>query len=822
MNERLMRSRTLLAVFAVLFVSSLGLGCSDDDPAPVGDLARPSALAYVERPAIPVGSGPMSLRRSDLLIADSEAQGVRILQFAQQLDETETSTVEATPFFVPAPAALFQLTIDAPGFPNRIVAAPATGQTPALAFVLAPTRAQLHVLEVANTEFRSPSTSETNVRLGTVNFLAMDPPLPGTPIDIELLGRSDDGLTERAIVAFDGFGTGGSYIAIIDIPVVFPGAAVELDRVNVQPGPGDLIVRPLLNSPTEQVALVSSIATATISEVPLVASGDELQFGPVRGVSSLGPTSRLISAGDTGVYALRVDRSAAVWLRPNLTGFDRPTDILIQSPYDDDLIPVAERERGVISLYQRLAITGAYASLDRLGATNSNDFVFDVRNQPNERPRDVVFIVHADGFGTYLIGDGSGNIPVAATLGGGQVQASRLYGLGTPSNELSPITIEECPLLLPQCAEDNVLDQIICDSPDITPPGRPFVGTLLLRVSPFGTLARGPTLQTGAAEVLPVLFRFDRIEGGELFGRIIDQTFTSFDGHLLVGETPDRSGDGVQVHLRTTCQNEDVDIVLTGQVLETSVFETLEGFERAQFSFRASVFAAQGDNNSPSDVLNDCATELEALTTAEFYEVHVPDDVDEALLARVDGLRVSRVFERVPITATISEGLASTRMSFGFAPDSVSPIQFNVIGDATPQGMDPVGALGCERFVFTSTDTFGRCFSSIDCGTNGLCAGRLGVCPGRCSSFDCANCFRADTARVCPSIDFLMTAGEIRIDLRLAGLPTSTDAILGVGTVPEDAVFHEQRRSFFVSFPGSRAIVEVSTESARLVLSQFR
>ena len=151
----------------LIFVSVLagvGLACEDDPPTPSGNLARPAGLAYIERDPARTGDGP-GVFRSDLLIADSEAQGVRIAQFLARA--AEDGALEFEPlFFVPAPVAFFKLAARAPGFPTDVEVVERLGDLPARAYVLAPASGQLHVLEVGGIPYRGAATSDTNVQIG--------------------------------------------------------------------------------------------------------------------------------------------------------------------------------------------------------------------------------------------------------------------------------------------------------------------------------------------------------------------------------------------------------------------------------------------------------------------------------------------------------------------------------------------------------------------------------------------------------------------------------------------------------------------------------
>lgn len=96
-------------------VGLAAVACDDDAANPVGDLSRPSGLLYVERPD----------NRGDLFIADSEVEGVRLLQFQLVNDRLFQA-------FALAPAVFSPLIIPTPGFPTQMAFASETdGSAPA-------------------------------------------------------------------------------------------------------------------------------------------------------------------------------------------------------------------------------------------------------------------------------------------------------------------------------------------------------------------------------------------------------------------------------------------------------------------------------------------------------------------------------------------------------------------------------------------------------------------------------------------------------------------------------------------------------------------
>lgn len=130
------------------FASLLALAaCQENPPEPATNLRLPLALEQIRR-----GDG-----RSDVFIADAEAQGVRVLQYSGGARR-----------FLRGPAILNATTVSAPGYPTQVSAA--RDGTGTRLFALAPGQGILHALSVAEAEFQASFDSgrPPQVRVGTV------------------------------------------------------------------------------------------------------------------------------------------------------------------------------------------------------------------------------------------------------------------------------------------------------------------------------------------------------------------------------------------------------------------------------------------------------------------------------------------------------------------------------------------------------------------------------------------------------------------------------------------------------------------------------
>ncbi|MEO1232644.1 MAG: hypothetical protein AAFZ18_27490 [Myxococcota bacterium] len=819
-----------------LVLAAAALACDDDPPIPSGNLVRPSGLAFVARPNLEDPGCPLAepacLDRSDVLVADSEAQGVRIIQYAETV--ISNGEIEDRPaFFVPAPVSFFKLAAESPGFPTLVTPVPAiataTVARPAHALVLSPASGQLHVLEIANTEYQAPATTDTNILIGSVDLFGPALGAGGVPVALELVNAT----AEVAVVAvlLDGLGQASGQLLLLQVDLTRPdpddpGLLSMTQRIDVEELPAgsqDLVFR---DEGGDRSLLVTNIEDDFIREISLAPGGGGFEGMPLS-IDAFGPTLKLIDIGASGVLALRLDRSAAVWLHYDSAtqAFIRP-DTVLPSAYDDVDPSQRPSEPGVLTLRSPIAVTGAHARLSELNIPTSPDAVFE--NEQNIR-QDVALIVHTDGFGTYVLGSrDSGDLMPPAPAVVGVPRLDRVFAAEIPNDGSdvgqADFTVDGC--VVETTCDSNAISLSACETPELI--NRPFVGALAVRASPYGTLVQG----TSAA-----LRTTSTSTSGPITMEILDSRYENFDRHRL------RLGDGVRVELELeSCGPEDqeIEVTLVGTVTATGTGVDTRGF--------ATVPAARVDAElqvarfEPATAFDDVVTDFRSACQAQlldqndslFYEVHIPDDVDEAVLVQPAGEDVIQVLERAPISFFTSlpeppnPPVFGSRMSFGTSPEATSPARLNINGAGRQE-------IAC-RYYETPADGetapenvegAGFCVSSTDCGGGGrICEGFVsGSCSGTCST-DCSgtDCFDARIARECPRLDAVIFGAPAVFDLRAAGLiaPQPQDLIQGAGTVPSDAVYHPPRGSFFVSFPGSRSLVEVSTTEPGIAPTRIR
>lgn len=812
-----------------LWVGSL-VACEDQNTFITGRLGRPTGLAYVERVS-QTGPNGEELRRSDILLADTEAEGVSVIQFVQGFDDDRESVFERPEYFLPSSAVFFDLAISAPGFPTKVLVSPATDAEPELAFVLSTTNSRIYILNVAEAPYRSSAdeleVAGSNQRLGTIDLNQLEN-IVGVPTDIALMGRSGAG-TERVLVTFEGPGRGApSLLVMLDLSLGSPGEMEEVDRIEVSEGAYSVVYRD-----EEQAALVSSAATSSVS---VVALSEDDGFLSSESIYVFGPTRQVVNFGPTGVLAIRSDRGAVAWLRPTADGFERP-DIVMPSPEDGRDLTVAEQEPGVLTLENEdrvsSPVTAGYTRAAQIGPPNTEDYlVVDA-----DEERDVALFVSSNGDVFYVTEGDSGQPILPVSNGVNRVD----------------IDVVVAPVVAPAAGEeasDEVLSFVGCEETLSSGPEAlctadgtgqfpdASCGEMVLRDSerplragqgavnyPFRVSVRG-NLLTGT--VGQASFEADSIdaEGQSLVATITDIRGANFDNFLLRSQAQTETvPDRVRVELSLLCGEEDtngspttVEVTFGGILVSTDTSENNQAQIQAEldnvlattapseeFIFENCIDALSGSPASPPS--------NRPVIRLRRYWVHIPDEVDEAVLVQLATPRegssvegIVEVFERAPIEADPDDA-SQYWLRFGQEPSSESPVRFEVVGSQD---------LGCRSEVIApSADEVseggGYCGTPSDCASGWACV-RPGRCPGTCvceNNAQAANCASSDFVRACPRLDFRIGAIHNRYRLGRGNSPETDRA-----TLPDDVVYSNHRESFFVSFPGAQTLVEVSASTS--------
>ena len=153
-----MASMTRVAALALAVAAFSSSACNDDQLVPRADFRRPTGLVFIERPVsiecpatppVPtevferlteeqlvltqavredsIGELHSGVRQGTLLVADSEAEGVRVQHYQQIVSITSTLGVAAERLstndsvIVPGPTVFFPLVLSARGFPTQVV-----------------------------------------------------------------------------------------------------------------------------------------------------------------------------------------------------------------------------------------------------------------------------------------------------------------------------------------------------------------------------------------------------------------------------------------------------------------------------------------------------------------------------------------------------------------------------------------------------------------------------------------------------------------------------------------------------------------------------
>lgn len=465
----------------------------------------------------------------------------------------------------------------------------------------------------------------------------------------------------------------------------------------------------------------------------------------------------------------------------------------------------------MLTLREPLPVTGATApSLGALGFPGVADE--NVLNRPVDPagPHDVALIVHEDARALYIVrelGGGSGSEPAGDTAG----PSLPRIAVGEDGLSLSTsfpsrfvdgegvLSVEGCGAI-PMCFPGEVPEAYCPAGELIAATGttaEPFIGNAILRVTPHGPLFTGAGLRFQLV---------GEVSGSTLSFDAVDVARSSFDDFCL------RTGDGVRALLRLDDCSSDgapVDLQLVGRVVGTGTGEDPRGAAvRSGARLRARVSVVATSTGSAGTILGRCAASLEGLDTLRGLEVHIPNAVEEAAVAEVSSETVQRVFERAPIRYDASGRRAE--IPVGFTPGARVPFRAVVRSAELP---DAAADLRCAlRSELRGSADLGPCLSGLECGLGRACNGADGRCPGACA-VDCAGaCFAEREARVCERLHVEVASPDVVLDLGIAALVQGRQAERDrSGAVPSDVVYHPQRRSFFVSLPGSRALVEVPT-----------
>lgn len=754
-------SRAGVALLAAVFALA---ACSDEEPIESGLLERPAGLAYIER------VDAAGRTRGDLFVADSEAQGVRVIQ---TLTFTENGkTIVAAPRFVAAPTPFFRLAIPAHGFPTDL----AISQRDRL-YVLAGATSQLHVLDVKLAPFDASATlSGTYTTLASLDLehdmVRRHVGPAATPVDVEVLTGPVSGPRDAVVIAFDRVAEDDGVLVWLLVEESADGKFAILESASrpIAPRPREMTVRTSSSSADATAVLVSSATDGPALSV--IALAPDADRGRVLGASKIldagGPLTDVIDAGPAGVVALRLDRSAAMLFEGEGADIVLSTRV-IDSPYT----PIAELadpgRRGRVDLRPFTPVAAAAGFLQTLPN------LFRVVGSPSSligAPGEVVYIAHADARVSFLAGD-----PLELAV----ANPAEVYHVEQLRADRT-VDVARCPSPLPplSCAERNALltERDRARAAEGVEPSAMCSAGVLLVDRTFGQTFRATfkgAMADGATGILvrtSVAGRFD----------VVDARVSDFAARRIV------VGDRIlaQVRLEDVCGElaPRREAHVAGEVIEV----------------RAESVTARFDVDSGFEAL-DCAPP----------SVAPPDRV------RMARYEIFPAGDEVVLTSRGSTGLSAVLDRQSVAP-GLGGVDTVVFTNRVALTLS-----GANGFHCVTRAPVLSCQSAADC--NGLTCGnrdpRTG-CPGGCEVDACTDddltCPFIGLERVCSGVELGASPAVVNIHD-----PSIEDRVRPFApAVPDDVVFSAARNSWFTSYPGARALAESLIEQTGVRPSQYR
>lgn len=756
-------------------------GCDQDPPVESADLRRPSGLVEIPRDPETRPEWEGEAKRSDVLIVDTEAQGVRVVQYARTTDGAPAAA------FVPAPVVYFPLVVSAPGYPTRI-AANASGT---LAYVIATAdvgqdldgvrvaRSYLHIISVPGLSYEGRVSTTDHFLVDSIDITE---PVPGrvfVPVDVVTVTMTTTTATtssvDRIAIAYDELGSDSGRVQILEFPEtkVAPTGPLEIT-------PSDSRIYEVPGGVTELTVhgrflyTTSSFADASNPGANLVTELDP-GSGVVGALDAGGPTTHLVSAGPYGLLALRSDIPSVVVFEG-----ERPTrsTAMFPSPYT----PPIERARdpdlpGRIDLHDSPLGPAAFApnvpllQFDMTVATSANV--------------PVVLVTHADGTGSFLYASGA----EGGSFNLGEVTPSFITtvwstGAGAVIDEC-PGALEGDPPARPPFSEEKPLDDPDCSDGVVqvpVPDNRRF------RAQFRGALVRS---RAGSVKPLPanstIDWRLTDAGGIDFASRKVQIG----DEVQLVGVFPEACGG--------TGQGEQT-VVATVVAVDRETQEDMT--QRSVLDLRVT--------SGPIPPAG-CDTTVPAF----FYEVYPAGD--EGVLTQLTLGGIGAVIERVDA--------ANGQMTFGEVPDEdgvLPPLKLVVSSTNTP------------TFECNPRTDGDICNSLLECAVGWTCVAPTTTTEvegeeqttttaglSRCTASVCTQdvCLAQAFNRGCPGVEMLVR-GTVSADVDLRR-DTQESGSSVPSSAPDDAISFDQGRFFMVSYPGARSIVEVRP-GATLVVDQRR
>lgn len=838
-----------LGVVTLLLVAA----CSDTELQRQQFLGRPSGMAVIPRE--PQEFDGQLLQRADVLVADAESDGVRVLQLWGEFQ----------PFFLQAPVLLQSLLVTAPGFPTRVTWEEGSSE---VAVAFAPGQSALHFLWVPGVDYGTSTQSlEGYMRLGTLGLTGTairDPnasdavPFPflslvnlpqtsalvdGTsPVAVRAVAqrRDEDAFVQRMLVALEPVGAPQDWtrLLVFDVRPGLPdpeAETVQTSSVSVTPrgsltflevvatatvGPG---IRELVRlqdgtylataaAPGPDGHAVTQIEVPGFGDTSSVASHRLAVGGPVQGLIPLSAGDDPAPGERPGFIALRADEALAdVFACPSVPC--ERVQTRFESPYG------TPDEDGVLAVRDPPAVTGAFGDVREALIVSTADGTARLY-EPGE-PGGVTLLAHRDSVVSFLVGTVD-DLQVATTREAefeptagapGRAPLPRIQALFARTPNADATEVEDCEVT----PEPDAPPTLACTEVALPPeagrcPGvqtRELPSDAFFRFSYRGELASGFGSEgvelsdgcQGDGRCIRVDFSVISSLGdrtSRLFRSAVDPSEGVGPGEpdrvdlYLTCRTRESPEDPEAPDAPTLLEPTDLEIAYDGEsALELNRVETRAFLARELQA--PDVRIRDAINTSPAPDGFDYVSECDLSTLRVFAYRAYPAEAEAVLATESSDGTVVGVLQRVR-TASVAR----------FDTDQVSFTW-----------MSPNGGFACETLVDRPTEpkpeTVGSgfpCSTRDECGIGRACVpSQRAGCPGSCTDFcqSADRCFIGLRFRVCPEGELRINgAGPLVRDLRRA-----SDEGPPLAALPDDTVFVEPRQSFYTSFPGSRSLREV-------------
>jgi hypothetical protein len=792
--------------------------CGATNPAPLGNLLRPSGILYVPRePSIDgvqngLNNGNL-VDRADIYIADSLQQGIRILQLGRKIGVTLTSTSDDS-WYVPAPIEFFPLVVPAEGFPTRLKMSKTSSAT---IYALSTGSEMLFVIDAKAVPFGgtfafNESAVDTNNIVAQFSLADLVPE-HSTPVALAV-GASSSG-DDVVFIALEvpSDRTTGAALAAIQIHKNADGSFMRVQGAeppqHIQPAPSDMVLRDdgllVITSADENgdSTMKSFTVVQTSPKVPYIANVATLSAG--------GPTIGVIDAKKQGVVMLRLDRASAVLFDvvTSSAGSElRRSTRMIASPYTTEF----DLHSGNPDLLGRIDLpisptgegyppqSGAYGTMRCMWdqPTTPVTGVLPLQylpiggvptqfscTSPGLPSDDVVEITQLNGRGVVLYGH-----PLRLAVTNSQpINTStvpvltRLVIIRAPAmpdgTELpaGPV-IEGCTVnsalvdqLKPLCtlASGTVTSTIppVCAAPSFKVNYGVYIADTL-RATYQGDLAYSR---------FGVLQLASRDPNGDAHFILTDSSINPLlqDGFT---DRQIRPGDSALLQLRFPCNTGACALGSVNEASEVGMLEQVANFSQLQIMFPAnSIIASRWPYTDATQV------------GIAVYEIY-PSNTD-SVLTSVTGLVVNRVLERVPTTIdAMGDHMHFSKSRVTMTITSTAPFSCHEQRPPPSQTGTASIAVGCQL--------------NTDCPSGNVCEpqnGQLG-----CFAFCSATCDPTMSSCVSAEILRLCTGIELAISPLTASTPTFQAPNGFLPAIPDQTVFSPLFQGFITSFPGSRGL----------------